>query len=154
MKQCWITYIKKETNPQQSPFKYTKNNIACLEATSCLYGWEQVLYAYTVQCTPVPEFIDPVFGKTSPIRSFCMTENECFGLVFPKTGSINSGTALSVASSGRGKGTLTSSCTYPNIPPQPTWAEITFFDSLFLSRFSQKCIVHAIVSNSRTCTCP
>jgi hypothetical protein len=42
--------------------------------------------------TPVPEFIDPVFGKTSPIRSFYMTENERFGLVFPKTGSINSGT--------------------------------------------------------------
>jgi hypothetical protein len=42
----------------------------------------------------VPEFIDRVFGKTSPIRSFCMTENERFGLVFPKTGSINSGTGI------------------------------------------------------------
>jgi hypothetical protein len=41
---------------------------------------------------PVPEIIDPVFAKTSPKRSFCMTENERFGLVFAKTGSINSGT--------------------------------------------------------------
>ncbi len=42
--------------------------------------------------TPVPEVIDPVFAKTSQKRSFCMTENERFGLVFVKTGSINSGT--------------------------------------------------------------
>jgi hypothetical protein len=42
--------------------------------------------------TPVPEIIDLVFAKTSPKRSFCMTENERFGLVFVKTGSINSGT--------------------------------------------------------------
>ncbi len=41
---------------------------------------------------PVPEIIDPVFAKTSPKRSFCVTENERFGLVFVKTGSINSGT--------------------------------------------------------------
>jgi hypothetical protein len=40
----------------------------------------------------VPEIMDPVFEKTSPKRSFCMTENERFGLVFTKTGSINSGT--------------------------------------------------------------
>ncbi len=40
----------------------------------------------------VAEFIDPVFAKTSPKRSFLMTENERFGLVFAKTGSINSGT--------------------------------------------------------------
>ncbi len=40
----------------------------------------------------MPEIIDPVFTKTSPKRSFCMTENERFGLVFTKTGSINSGT--------------------------------------------------------------
>jgi hypothetical protein len=42
----------------------------------------------------VPEFIDPVFGKTIPKRSFSMTENEHFGLVFPKTGYVNSGTVL------------------------------------------------------------
>jgi hypothetical protein len=40
----------------------------------------------------VPEIIDPVFAKTRPKHSFCMTENERFGLVFVKTGSINSGT--------------------------------------------------------------
>ncbi len=43
---------------------------------------------------PVLEFIDPVFAKISPRRSFSMTENERFGLVFAKTGSINSGTGL------------------------------------------------------------
>jgi hypothetical protein len=42
----------------------------------------------------VSETIDPVFTKTSPKRSFCMTENERFGLVFTKTGSINSDTGL------------------------------------------------------------
>jgi hypothetical protein len=42
----------------------------------------------------VPEFIDPVFTKTSPKRSFSMSENERFGLVFAKTGSIISGTAI------------------------------------------------------------
>ncbi len=45
---------------------------------------------------PVPEIIDPVFTKTSPKRSFCMTENERFGLVFTKTGSINSGTVFTL----------------------------------------------------------
>ncbi len=40
----------------------------------------------------MPEFIDPAFAKTSPKRSFSMTENERFGLVFTKTGFINSGT--------------------------------------------------------------
>jgi hypothetical protein len=44
--------------------------------------------------TPVPEFIDPVFEKTSPKRSFSMTENDCCGVVFTKTGSMNSGSGL------------------------------------------------------------
>jgi hypothetical protein len=39
----------------------------------------------------VPEFIDPVFTKTSPKPSFSVMENERFGLVFAKTGYINSG---------------------------------------------------------------
>ncbi len=38
----------------------------------------------------MPEIIDPVFTKTSPKRSFSVIENECFGVVFAKTGSINS----------------------------------------------------------------
>jgi hypothetical protein len=42
--------------------------------------------------TSVPEIIDPVLAKTRPKRSFSMTENERFGLVFANTGSINSGT--------------------------------------------------------------
>jgi hypothetical protein len=33
----------------------------------------------------VPEILDPVFAKTSPKRSFSMTEYERFGLVFTKT---------------------------------------------------------------------
>jgi hypothetical protein len=45
----------------------------------------------------VPEIIDLVFAKTSPKRSFCMTENERFGLVFVKTGTINSGNDLNLA---------------------------------------------------------
>jgi hypothetical protein len=41
--------------------------------------------------SPVPEFIYPVFAKTSPKRSFLMSKNERFGLVFAKIRSINSG---------------------------------------------------------------
>ncbi len=41
---------------------------------------------------PVPEIIDPVFAKTSQNAGFLLSENERFGLVFVKTGSINSGT--------------------------------------------------------------
>jgi hypothetical protein len=36
--------------------------------------------------------IDPVFAKTSQNARFLLSENERFGLVFVKTGSINSGT--------------------------------------------------------------
>ncbi len=45
----------------------------------------------------VPEIIDPVFAKTSTKRSFCMTKNERFWLVFVKTGSINSGTGQRIS---------------------------------------------------------
>jgi hypothetical protein len=41
---------------------------------------------------PVPDIIDPVFTKTSQNARFLLSENERFGLVFVKTGSINSGT--------------------------------------------------------------
>ncbi len=37
---------------------------------------------------PVPEFIDPVFTKTSPKRSFSLNRKRAFWLVFTKTGSI------------------------------------------------------------------
>ncbi len=33
----------------------------------------------------MPEIIDPVFAKTSPKRSFSLTDYERFGLVFTKT---------------------------------------------------------------------
>jgi hypothetical protein len=42
----------------------------------------------------VPEIIDPVFAKTSQNARFLLSENERFGLVFVKTGSINSGTVV------------------------------------------------------------
>ncbi len=42
----------------------------------------------------MPEIIDPVFAKTSQNARFLLSENERFGLVFVKTGSINSGTAV------------------------------------------------------------
>jgi hypothetical protein len=42
----------------------------------------------------VPEIIDPVFAKTSQNARFLLSENERFGLVFVKTGSINSGINL------------------------------------------------------------
>jgi hypothetical protein len=41
---------------------------------------------------PVPEIIDTVFAKTSQNARFLLSENERFGLVFVKTGSINLGT--------------------------------------------------------------
>jgi hypothetical protein len=45
----------------------------------------------------VPESIDPVFArKKTPKRSLSVIENKRFGLVFAKTGSINSGTGCRV----------------------------------------------------------
>ncbi len=44
----------------------------------------------------MPEIIDPVFAKTTQYARFLLSENERFGLVFVKTGSINSGTAVTV----------------------------------------------------------
>jgi hypothetical protein len=55
--------------------------------------------AASLPATPVPEFIDSVFVKTSPNRSFSVSENERFGLVFAKSGSINSGTGVTVVAS-------------------------------------------------------
>jgi hypothetical protein len=42
----------------------------------------------------VPEFIDPVFTKTSPKRSFSLNRKRAYWLVFAKTGSIISGTGV------------------------------------------------------------
>jgi hypothetical protein len=53
------------------------------------------LFTVTIQDgTPVPEIIDPVFAKTSQNARFLLSENERFGLVFVKTGSINSDTDI------------------------------------------------------------
>ncbi len=49
------------------------------------------------QCS-VHEFIDPVFAKTSPKRSFSVIQNEHFGFVFAKTGSIISDTGAGAES--------------------------------------------------------
>jgi hypothetical protein len=51
---------------------------------AALWAWKQA----------VPEIIDPVFAKTSQYARFLLSENERFGLVFVKTGLINSGTDL------------------------------------------------------------
>ncbi len=40
----------------------------------------------------MPEFIDPRFRENKPKRAYSVIENERFGLVFAKTGSIISDT--------------------------------------------------------------
>ncbi len=57
----------------------------------CLYTI-QVFIGAPYHPSSGPEFIDPVFVKTSPKRSFSVVQNERFELVFVKTGSIISGT--------------------------------------------------------------
>ena len=52
----------------------------------------------------MPEIIEPVFTKTSQNARFLLSENERFGLVFVKTGSINSGTVLVHTGKGGGGG--------------------------------------------------
>jgi hypothetical protein len=51
----------------------------------------------------VPEIIDPVFVKTSPIRSFSMTENKSFGLVFTETRVYKFGLGTTEQISGAGR---------------------------------------------------
>ncbi len=53
----------------------------------------------------MPEIIDPVFAKTSQNARFLLSENERFGLVFVKTGSINSGTAVDKGPNSKGQET-------------------------------------------------
>jgi hypothetical protein len=65
----------------------------CQQVVECLPAIV-FIYAQThcsVHNTQVPEIIDPVFAKTSQNARFLLSENERFGLVFVKTGSINSG---------------------------------------------------------------
>ncbi len=56
----------------------------------------------------VPEFIDPVFTKTSPKRSFSLNRKRAFWLVFAKPGSIISGTG----SGGFGSVSIPSKCIF------------------------------------------
>ncbi len=44
--------------------------------------------------SPLPEFIELVFTKTNPKRSFSLNRKRAFWLVFVKTGSIISGTCV------------------------------------------------------------
>ncbi len=73
-------------------------NIITIEAMDGTAGQAQVklslLCSVFLNLTTVPEFIDPVFAKTSPKRSFSVIETERFGLVWATTGSINSGTGI------------------------------------------------------------
>ncbi len=90
----WIRFKNLATN---------KNMLKPVAKTVLTYTYRMVLCSRDDLIWPVfsfigkilvPEIIDPVFAKTSPKCSFCMTENERFGLVFAKTGSINSGTCV------------------------------------------------------------
>ncbi len=63
------------------------------------HNFKHFFFLFTV-FGPVPEFIDPVFAKTSQNARFLLSENERFGLVFVKTGSLNSGTGLIDSGSG------------------------------------------------------
>ena len=72
-------------------------NLFLLSLPSILYNTQNSELAYP--CSTVPEFIDPVFTKTNPKRSFSLNRKRAFWLVFAKTGSIISGTVLEV---GRG----------------------------------------------------
>ncbi len=64
-------------------------NSALVDEPECGEG-----FAGSQPMSTVPEIIDPVFTKTSQNARFLLSENERFGLVFVKTGSINSGTAV------------------------------------------------------------
>ncbi len=58
----------------------------CILSTDLRDRLYDVYGTHVVVCpAPVPEIIDTVFAKTSPKRSFSMTEYERFRLVFTKT---------------------------------------------------------------------
>jgi hypothetical protein len=69
----------------------------------------------------VPEFIDPVFTKTSTKRSFSLNRKRAFWLVFVKTGSIISGTG----------------CPYRSSPAASWWK----FHLLFFNKFTQPSVM-------------
>jgi hypothetical protein len=63
----------------------------------------------------VPEFIDAVFTKTSPKRSFSLNRKRAFWLVFAKIGSIISGTGY--VGGKYAKLHIPSMCTYTDAQP-------------------------------------
>ncbi len=71
----------------------------CYKAHS-RHGRRYGLISQYVIKSQVPEIIDPVFAKTSQYARFLLGENERFGLVFVKTGYINS--AKGIDSGGAG----------------------------------------------------
>ncbi len=73
--------------------KFTSHFLLSMEKSSPIFkNRARPQHFRRITRKPLPEFIDPVFAKTNPKLSFCMTENERIGLIFVKTGSINSGT--------------------------------------------------------------
>ncbi len=77
--------IKRCLSPNFSTFKEPRNRFQGIKSTSLCSLAESI---------PVPEFIDPVFTKTSPKRSFSLYRKRAYWLVFAKAGSIISGTGL------------------------------------------------------------
>ncbi len=65
-----------------------------MKVASLLRRFKQILnlLSFIIFSRTMPEIIDTVFAKTSQNARFLLSENERFGLVFVKTGSINSGT--------------------------------------------------------------
>ena len=85
--QHWFRRISQPTYQNLIPILYTQSHthVKCFHNVSLLAA---LFYEIRIQwpfLTSVPEIIDTVFAKTSPKRSFSMTEYERFGLVFTKT---------------------------------------------------------------------
>jgi hypothetical protein len=88
---CKSEKISERTRP-------CSNNILCKTAACD--------FPLTKRKRPVPEFIDPVFTKTSPKRSFSVIQNERFGLVFAKTGCFRAQAPEAADRYGTARGTV------------------------------------------------
>ncbi len=92
-----ILFFWEETNSLRFDLSLTRGvafSFALCGTVALREWWVEIFYEQKISgLALVPEFIDPVFAKTSPKRSFIIIKNdERFGLVYAKTGSINSGT--------------------------------------------------------------
>ncbi len=92
------------------------------------------------------EFIDPVFAKTIPKRSFSVIQNERFGLVFTKTGSINSGTELTISKKHHWK-----SNKFAPVPLYIVHTELS--NSQFLQWWPKNLCVHRLELTNFQCAC-